>query len=359
MINHFFEYEFVYVFFFCSIAFLIISMFVKFKAIKKITILLFSLFFVLSCFEFILSFFMIKIDSIYHKSHIFDKGFSNIIKQKHIKIWDNGKLLEVNDNNINKYKNCYIVFNSEYSLYPNEFRFTKCNEESEDIYVFLGCSFLFGAGMNDDETLPYFFSKKFNFTKNVINCGVSGESTNTALNIINNNVFMQLIKNKDSKINHFFYYFIYDHIYRNFRFEEKAMASDGYLYKNKKWYIPTKIGKIKYIFARSYIFRKIFVPIIDEYFEQYYEDYIIKSLEQMNEIIEKKYNSKLTIVIWPDNYDKNFIRKLKEINLDLIYLPDYFNSEEEKYKIKYDKHPTAKANEEIAQILYNHINVLE
>ncbi len=148
-----------------------------------------------------------------------------------------------------------------------------------------------------------------------------------------------------------------DHIYRNVRYE--GFCLDGFLKKNK-WYIPTKIGKIKYTFARSYIFRKIFVPIIDKYFKQYYDNYMIKSLQEMNKIVEEKYKSKLTIIVWPDfdvvNNDKNFINKLKQTNLDLIFLPYYFSSVEKGYRIKFDLHPTSKANEEIAKILYNRIN---
>ena len=89
---------------------------------------------------------------------------------------------------------------------------------------------------------------------------------------------------------------------------------------------------------------------------------MIKSLKEMNKIIEERYNSKLTIIVWPDKYDKrlgkygkNFIEKLKETKLDLIFLPEYFDDKETGYRIKNDMHPTAKANEEIAEILYNHI----
>lgn len=196
----------------------------------------------------------------------------------------------------------------------------------------------------------------YNFEKNIINCGVLGFSSNTTINILNNYETLLSLINEESNIEHCFYSLIHDHIDRNFRIEP---PSDMKNYIMKKWYIPTTIGKIKYIFARSYIFRKIFVPIIDECFERYYERYMIKSLEEINKIIEKKYNSKLTIIIWPDDYGESFIKKLKETDLDLIFLPDKFNLEEGNnngYKIKDDGHPTAKANEEIAEILYNHIN---
>ena len=75
--------------------------------------------------------------------------------------------------------------------------------------------------------------------------------------------------------------------------------------------------------------------------------------------LESSYSSKLTIIVWPDSYGERFTKKLEEKNFDLIFLPEYFALEEKGYKIKNDGHPTAKANEEIAQILYNHINNLE
>jgi len=45
---------------------------------------------------------------------------------------------------------------------------------------------------------------------------------------------------------------------------------------------------------------------------------------------------------------------LKETDLDLIFLPEYFN-DKRTYKLEHDGHPMVKANEEIAEILYKHI----
>ena len=220
--------------------------------------------------------------------------------------------------------------------------------------------FTFGLGVNDNETLPYYFSEKFGFKENVINCGVCGLASNTALSILNNKFFSPLI-NKNSKIKHFFYSMIEHQIYRNFVYENQDIGwcNDGYLYKNNKRYIPTMIGKMKYIFARSYIFRKVFLQTVNKIFKKYYEDYMIKSLEEMNRIVKEEYKSRLTIIVWPDDYGERFMAKLKETGLDLIFLPKYFASEEDGYRIKYDGHPTAKANKEIAEILYSHINSLE
>ena len=357
IINHFLDYEFIYIFFFSFLLFLLTSIVVRQKTIRKLTILLFSIFIVFSLFELSISIFNDK-NKIEYNHNYLNKMADNINIDREIEFFDKNKEKYKIKNNKDKFNidnyDCYeVIYDVIYSTYDDDFRQTKGDMNSKDVYIFLGCSFVFGDGLNDDETLPYFFSKLYNFEKNIINCGVQSVSTNSVLNIINNELFLPLINNKNSKIKHCFYSLIDDHIYRNFRYE--GFCLDGYVYKDNKWYIPTAIGKMKCFFAKSYIFRKVFVPIIDEYFKKYYEDYMIKSLEEMNEIVEKKYNSKLTIIVWPE-FDESFIDELKGTNLDLIFLPDYFNFEEEDYKIKYDGHPTAKANEEIAEILCNHIN---
>ena len=356
VINHFLDYEFVYIFLFCSLIFLFVSIFIKQKTIKKLSILLFSIFVVFSLFELTIAIFYGK-NEIEYNCGYFNKIINNEIDvHREIKFHDNNNEEHiVEDNkNLNNYDNYRIIYDAVYSTYNNGFRQTKGNINSEETYIFLGCSFVFGDGLNDDETLPFYFSKKFNFKKNVINCGMHGISINAALNVLNNELFLPLINNKNPNIKHCFYSFMCDSLNRNFRYEGKCL--DGCLYKNNKCYIPTKIGKIKYIFARSYIFRKIFVPIIDEYFYKYYEDYMIESLKEINKIVEEKYKSRLTIIVWDiDKYNKEFIEKLKQTSLDIVWLSDKFNLEEDDYRIKYDHHPTAKANKEIAEILYNHI----
>ena len=356
IIEHFFNYEFVYIFLSISIIFLSISIFIKQNIVKRVSIILFSIFFMLFIFDFVLSFYMGKPNLKYYGLYLdYIENIDLIIKDREFEFLDNDnqkyKKIRVRDNfdiqKINNMVSCKI-----YSTYSNGFRYTKCNKNAEQTYIFLGCSFFWGDCLKDDETSPYNFSKLYNFKKNIINCGVEGQAINTTLNILNNECFKPLM-NENSKIEHFFYLMIEDHIYRNFRYEGDCL--DGFLYKNDKFYIPTTLGKIKYIFARSYIFKKIVVPFIDKYFEEYYKNYMIESFEEMNKIVQEKYNSKLTILIWPNDYGERFINKLKRTSLDLIFLPEYFNNYGE-YKIKHDGHPTAKANEEIAKMLYEHIN---
>ena len=368
IINHFFNYEFIYVFLFCSIIFLSISIFVRLNTIRKIAVLLFSVFGVLIFFEIICSFMVLDLKDSWFDKDTIKLNFSkkNLIYRNQIRIKDkqSGRDFEVDkflvdkkEDELNSFynkDNFFLVYSKLCTVYKDNvlFRYTKCNENSKDTYVFLGCSFVFGDGVNDDETLPYYFSDILNFKYNILNYGISGKGSNSALNILNVGL------NENLKYKHFFFSLIEDLIDRNFRLQIGEYPNDRFVFSNNK----SEIIKYPYyeivnVFKRSNIFRKIFLPRIQEYNKKYYEDYMIQSLEEMNKIVEEKYNSKLTIIVWDiEKYNNYFIDKLKNTNLDLIFLDEKFSSHDKGYRIKNDSHPTAKANKEIAEILYNHIN---
>ena len=255
------------------------------------------------------------------------------------------------DDLISKYKD--IVFNVIYEIYCNTFRYTKGDINSNDAIVFLGCSVVFGHGIPDDQTLPYYLSEKYDFKYNVLNCAVGGMGTNLALNIINSNIINKFVK-KGSEIKYFIYTIIDDHIERNFRTSSFNLAEDNYKLTDDKFsrtYEP--FGVLKVIFKNSYIFNKCFLYIIDEKNKEFHEQYLVDTVLEMKETVKDKYNAELIIVLWP-NVRTNIVNKLKDQRLNVIELDKKFENEE--YKIKNDGHPNAKANKEIAQILFDYIN---
>ena len=363
MINHFLNYEFVYLFLFLFLFFAFVGLLVKNKIIKKISLLLFAIFYSLFFTEFILSFFMPLPIMDYNTKCLNKIEDRTIYINRDIKYVDENNMIlrfsgdMFNDVKFNKKGKMFnLVYDKTYTEYDNGFRYTKCNENSNETFLFFGCSFTFGTAANDDETLPYCFSKMFNFEKNVINCGVGGQGTNTALNILNNNLFENLIP-ENSKVKHCFYTLIKDHMYRNFRCEGHCI--DSFIYENGKFVrVRQPYGIFKSIFARCYIFKKVFLPLIDKHNEDFYEDYLLSLLKKIDSILKEKYDSKLTLIIWPgepEKYSKEFINKLKKIELDVIFIPENFLLYDLEYRIKNDGHPTLKANEAIAENLYNYI----
>lgn len=355
--NSFLDYEFTCIFLFCSFIFLLFAILIKNKQIKITAIMFFSIFFAFGFFEFILSFYMpypeTKLYTKYTQKIYTDKV--SVIKRKMIFDKTDGKKIFDKDIDNIKYKENFryaSVFDTTQTRYNNFFRYTDCNINSKESYVFLGCSFVFGDGVNDDETLPYYFSKLMNFKNNVINCGICGQATNTALNILNNELFMPLVK-PDSQIKHFFYSLYYSHKDRNFRTE--SICIDDRLYLNNKWTrIKQPLGVFKIVFARSYIFKKFFLNMIDKHNNKFYENYLLNSLMYMDKIAKEKYGSKFTVIVWSE-FSEDFIDKLKQLPIDIIVLPKTFNSDKLGYRIQYDGHPTSKAYKEIAELLYKHI----
>lgn len=65
-------------------------------------------------------------------------------------------------------------FSSQYQITESGYRFTpSISSQTNKNILFLGCSFTFGEGVNDNETLPYYFQEQ-NPTYKAINLGVSG-----------------------------------------------------------------------------------------------------------------------------------------------------------------------------------------
>ncbi len=362
MAEIFLNYEFAFIFLFFCLFFFVLAVIVKNKAAKLISLFLFPVFFALGTSEFILSFTVLRGHFNSYNTDILDKGmFLNRIRKINetcVSDRRGNKLFAKN----NKYAGELLnnkafskIYSASYSVFDNGLRYTRCNDKSDEIYVFLGCSFTFGAGVNDDETLPYYFSELAGFKYNVINCGLISKGTNTALNIVKNEI---IYKKTDSSahVKRFVYSLIEGHVDRNFCLDD-FRANDNWLCERRKWErVSQPFGTVKLLFSSSYIFRKIFLPLIDKRNNNYYTRYLIDSLYRINEIVAKKYNSRLTLIVWPDcGRNEQLFKWLKEVkNIDVLFLPDYISSIRSGYVLA-DSHPTPKANKEIAQILYNHI----
>lgn len=358
MITHFLKYQFVYIFLFSGFIFLICSALVKNKTVKLTGFLFFSVFLALSLCEIIFyspdfNFKFNKPDKFYNNPKI-NLAHIDLIREICLKDAGNKEYMYRYKNNENPAPKYYKkIYDVGYSVFEPGFRYTKGNENSDNIYIFLGCSFTFGGGLEDNETLPYYFSSSMNFKNGVLNFALAGKATNTVLNIFNHDIAASFIGQRNVK--RFIYGLMQDHLYRNFNVSCYG-ANDNWIYKSGKW-IRTKqpFGIFKIIFARSYIFQKIVDPKIEQYNKNFYEDYLLENFKEIDKIIIEKYNSKLTIIIWPDVFlNERLLKGLKELNIDIIILPEYFNSEE--YKIKDNRHPNAKANKEIANILMKHLN---
>ena len=352
------KFYFAFIFFFISIIFILLAYF--FKRIKVINFILFGIFLALFIFEFTLASINIPLfDTMLFFEHYFiNKQNSKVIALRHIKkASGQEQLFPTKDINQLLLNNSDVLFDVIYTIYRNDpfvFRYTKGNKDSNTSIVFLGCSFVFGHGVNDNQTLPYYFSKKYDFKYNVLNFGIRGTGTNFALNIVNSPNLINKFISKQSRVKYFIYTIIYSHVDRNFRTQNNyncCLLADGKLSR-----VQEPFGIFKVIFKKSYVFDKTFLNLINTKNRSFHEQYLINSVLQMKNIIKEKYDAELIIILWPDikwpDIKQKMVESLKDI--DIIALDKKFENEE--YSIKNDGHPNWKANEEIAQILFDYIN---
>lgn len=263
------------------------------------------------------------------ENYIIDKYFNFKVLKPNIKV---SAIRKVGDD---------LIYNVTYTTDKNSFRQTKGNIKG-NTYIFLGCSFMFGEGLNDDETLPYYFSQLSDFKYNVINAGFPSTATYISYALLKSN---KLIECVDTKIEYIIYEFFSDHIYRNLVGSNIVYKIDaGNLVKVEK-------GESVEIFTNK---------ILQSKYKEKGLNLTVKLLEEMNEIVKERYNSKFLVVLYETYDHDNITKELKEV-LDKLEIETIYTKLKKDendiyyYKIKNDEHPTKNANIEIAQTIYDYI----
>ncbi len=233
-----------------------------------------------------------------------------------------------------------VVYDVVYTSDKSSFRQTKGNIKA-NTYIFMGCSYMFGVGVNDNETIPYYFSQLSDFKYNVINAAFPSTATYISYALLDSN---KLIECVDTKIEYIIYEFFSDHIYRNLVGSNIVYKIDaGNLVKVEK-------GEPIEIFTNK---------ILQSKYKEKGLNLTIKLLEEMNKLAAEKYNSKFLVVLYEfydhDNITKDLKTALDELNIENIYTNIRINNNIDYYVIKRDDHLTKNANKEIAQRIYNYI----
>jgi hypothetical protein len=242
-----------------------------------------------------------------------------------------------------------VIMNTMRKRYSNGYPYTKGDSESDDVYIFLGCSFTEGHGVNWDETTPHYFSQHLNFKSNVLNFGRGGMGINFALNLLDTDHAGNYIR-KSAKVKRVFYMFIEDHKLRAFRYYDSV--ADNIRLKNGK-YTDAEKNILKKILSCSAIYT--FFVRNSENTSEGYDSFFQNILEMENSVLSK-YNAELTCVYWPclnEKPNEKIISFFHQNNIDFVDLTNVFS--EDKWFIEGDGHPTPAAHKVAAEVLYNHI----
>ena len=254
--------------------------------------------------------------------------------------------------------------------------------------LFLGGSLTFGEALNDNETLPYYVSRKLGV--NTINAGMNGYGAHQALQILQNKkIYKERISSQ--KVTHIVYRALMEHINRSAGYAQWDYYGPCYEFSNTKNKIEFK-GSFSECKKLSFVekFKSKIIQFLKSsnepwtsnfankiQFKKYNNrkflknDYIrfLKIIEEIN-LISKNINAKFIIIIEDfdtknpkkclveDTYHtKKFISDLERISIPFLKTSEiYRNKNCEDLQVKYDGHPSALANKLLAEKLINYLD---
>lgn len=254
--------------------------------------------------------------------------------------------------------------------------------------LFLGGSLTFGEALNDDETLPYYVSRKLGI--NTINAGMNGYGAHQSLYILEN---YELYKARTSskKIKFIIYRSILPHINRAAGYAnwdsfgpcyEVNKRSNSLEYKGSFLECKNRLSirkrlqnKLLNYFKNSaepWTVKTINNLHYRKYSNENYlrEDYsrYLKMIYKMKSISDKLNVGFIVIVedlnTYPNKclekvkYAKNLINDLEKFSISVVKTSDYYSykqCKDHKLQIKHDGHPSALANKTLANGLANYI----
>ena len=252
-------------------------------------------------------------------------------------------------------KDGQVIYSIKYSTDANSLRITPIDStKPRTKYAqFYGCSMTFGEGVQNNETLPYYFGK-YNNTYRPYNFAYSGYGPHQMLARFETNSLRNIVKESNGVG---FYIYINDHVNRvlgtltNFSYNggnapyfhkiNNELKHDGLFINDRR--------------IRSWIYERLLKSNILKLFKIGYpfklteEDYDLTAevIAASSKAYQKQFgDDNFYVIIYPSVEDRSLIIKLlKEKGVKVLDYSKLFNPTEKKYAIPYDEHPTALANE--------------
>jgi hypothetical protein len=227
--------------------------------------------------------------------------------------------------------------------------------------VFMGCSFTFGDGVEDSETMPYQLSRLLN--RKGFNIAVSGYGPHHMLAAIENDRLPDM-SGCDSTLA--LYQAIPDHVKRSAGIGKIAEIGPRYVLEDGR---ASYAGQFQdaakndptaslwgRLFGRSYIFQEYFV---DRHWIGDYEiDLFMAIVGKSAKLFKAKHPGSRFVVLHWDSSDrthtKAMTRSLPELSDDFIRITEIIsdvNDNAAEWRLHHDPHPNAKAHRKIAEYL--------
>jgi hypothetical protein len=264
------------------------------------------------------------------------------------------------------------IFNVRYSIDHYSRRITPNHDSVKKKHaLFFGCSIAFGHGIEDNQTLAWYFQRDTNM--NSYNYSKSGWGTNQMLARFQYQNLSEQVSEKEGAC---FYVFFWDHIYRAigtmarhtswthvapyYTFEDEHLVRKN-SFKDGR-YLTSKIYELIY---QSNIIRKFEIDFPLKLKDRHF-DLVTEMILESKKEYHKQFGAqnKFYVVMYPNyiKYTPLELAKLKEYlvakKIDFIDLQSFINYGSE-HQLVGDPHPNAKTNELLAKELNRRLKANE
>lgn len=274
-----------------------------------------------------------------------------------------------------------IIYNVSYTTDEFGWRITPSSDDSSDECVlFFGDSFTIGEGVQDNETLPFYFGTHAN--ARIYNFGFHGYGPHQALALVQSGEIARIVKDCQSVLA--IYESLPGHIARaggfssweqgtnapRFYLDPSGSLKWGNAYLHKSPLLAKLLPKLQARLAQSYLY-KFLAPVYS--YDESHNALYFAIIEELQKQLKEQFNAHFTLVLW-DATDLSDEIERKESHaitrhyknglgggaMDLVLvseiLPNY-KQQREAYSIdRCDLHPNARANELLAQHLAKSTN---
>lgn len=256
-----------------------------------------------------------------------------------------------------------LAFDAVYTVNADGYRATRGDSRSAETYIFLGDSFTFGIFLNDDQTLPYFFSRLNGFAANVMNLGVPGWGPHQSLRALQTGRFPGTAA-APGRVRGVYYGLIDTQADRAVNPSPLDMTSPRYALENGRLVFQPRRARTGLAADLAAMMDKSRVyPVLRERLSVRWRQHDFDAkwrltaaiLAETDRICRARYGVPLTVVYWDG--DPSVTKMLAAAGLDVVPVGDAFPEGEGwrrmaiQYKI-FDGHPSAYGNARLAEYLF-------
>ena len=244
------------------------------------------------------------------------------------------------------------LFHVTYTITDAGVRGTRGNPRGET-WLFAGCSFTFGEGVEDDETLPARFSEQLGWEANVVNLAASGYGPNQMLRMLETG----RLGGAGAPVKHVIYQAIPHHVVRaagrvdwnlggpSYRISGDTVRFAGPFHESAaiRALEILRASDLGRLLDRRYRAR----PASDAEIELYG-----RIVERAAALAERKLGARFTILFWDDDTNptaKRAFERLAATGLPLIRATSFLTlGELDSLRFPHDDHPTPEAYRRLA-----------